>query len=126
MKQFFLALSCLLAAGQAIAGWSLLQESHDGILYVDLDGAEKTASGWTLDSSEDFHKVQRFDGKEYLSARARYELDCAAKKIRRLRVEIYPENMAGGGTLDANEQVQDWRVAESGSRDEAIWKSLCP
>ncbi len=125
MKRFFFLLASLAAAGHATAGWSMLQETREGILYIDRDGAAKTASGWTVDSSQDFHQIQLDQGKEYLSARARYELDCAAKKIRRLRAEIYPENMAGGGALDVNEQVQDWQIPEPGSRDGTIWKSLC-
>ena len=126
MKRPILAFACLLAAGHAAAGWSMLQETRDGILYVDRDAAERTGRGWKVDSSQDFHKVQLQEGKEYLSARARYELDCTSKQVRRLRLEIYPENMAGGGTLHVDDNAQDWRTPEPGSRDEAIWKSLCP
>lgn len=126
MKRFFLALGCLLAAGNAAAGWSMLQENRDGILYVDRESAEKTASGWIADISQDFHKIQQQDGREYLSARSRHALDCTAKQIRRLRVEIFPENMAGGGTLQVDDQPQEWHTPTPGSRDEAIWKSLCP
>ncbi len=126
MKRSFLVLACLLAAGHAAAGWSMLQETRDGILYVDREAAERTARGWTVDSSQDFHKIQLHEGKEYLSARTRYELDCSAKQLRRLRVEIYPENMAGGGTLHFDDNAQDWRAPGPGSSEEAIWKSLCP
>ncbi len=125
MNRSTVALVCLLAAGHAAAGWSMLQEDRDGILYVDREGADKTANGWVAEISQDFHKEQQQDGKPYLSARSRYELDCAAKKIRRLRQEIYPENMAGGGILQANEQPQPWLTPGPGSRDEIIWKSLC-
>ncbi len=125
MNRWTVTLGCLLAASQATAGWNLLQENREGILYVDRDGAEKTTSGWIADVSQDFHKEQRHDGQAYLSARSRHELDCAAKKIRQLRLDLFPENMAGGGTLYADEKPQAWRTPEPGSRDEAIWKSLC-
>ncbi len=125
MNRSTLALVCLLAAGHAAAGWSMLQEDRDGILYVDREGADKTANGWVAEISQDFHKEQQQDGKPYLSARSRYELDCVAKRIRRLRQETYPENMAGGGILQANEQPQPWLTPGPGSRDEIIWKSLC-
>ncbi len=126
MKRIFLALGCLLAAGNAAAGWSMLQENRDGILYIDREGAEKTASGWIADVSQDFHQLQQQDGREYLSARSRHALDCGAKQIRRLRIEIFPENMAGGGTLHTDDQPQEWHTPAPGSRDEAVWKSLCP
>jgi hypothetical protein len=126
MKRISVLLVCLLANAHAVAGWSLLQETGDGILYVDREAAEKTAAGWVLDSSQDFHKVQLHEGKEYLSARARYELDCTARKIRQLRVEIYPENMAGGDLVHTDDRAQAWQSLPPGSRDEAIWKSMCP
>lgn len=126
MKRIWLVMGCLLAAGPAAAGWSMLQETRDGILYIERDAAEKTPHGWVAEISQDFHKTQRQGDKEYLSARSRYELDCAAKKIRQLRIELFPENMAGGGLLLADEQPQDWRAPAPGSRDEVIWNSLCP
>lgn len=126
MKRSALALGCLLAAAHASAGWSMLQENREGILYIDRDSAEKTASGWVAEVSQDFHKVQRHGTHEYLSARSRHELDCQAKSLRRLRVELFPENMAGGGTLHADDQPQAWHKPEPGSADEAIWKGLCP
>ncbi len=126
MKRLSVLVVCLMANAHAVAGWSMLQETREGILYVDRDSAEKTAAGWVVDSSQDFHKVQLHDGKEYLSARSRYELDCAARKIRQLRVESYPENMAGGDPVHTEDLTQAWQAPQPGSRDEVIWKSLCP
>lgn len=126
MKRISVLLVCLLANAHAMAGWSMLQETREGILYVDRDSAEKTATGWVVDSSQDFHKVQLHEGKEYLSARLRFELDCAARKIRQLRAEIYSENMAGGEPLHTDDRAQAWQAPQPGSRDEAILKSLCP
>lgn len=114
-----------LAGSPAFAGWTLLQETRDGIVYVDRDSAEKTGSGWQVDSSQDFHRLQRIDGKEYLSARSRYDLDCGEKKLRTLSVELYPENMAGGDPVHAERRPGDWAVPEAGSPLEAIWKSFC-
>ncbi len=126
MKNAVMFAGLLMAASQACAGWALLQETRDGILYVDRDGAEKTANGWRVDSSQDFHKQQTRDGKDYLSAKSRYELDCSARKIRALSVELFPENMAGGDRVHADQKAGDWSTPESGSGMDAIWKSLCP
>jgi hypothetical protein len=84
-------------AGQA--GLSILRETRDGILYLDRESIEKQGSIQRVMSTQDFHRVQILDGHEYLSAKARYEVDCAAKKIRQVSLEVFPENMAmGGGT----------------------------
>lgn len=126
MKKTITFCCLLLVTGYALAGWSLLQETRDGILYVDRDGAEKTANGWRIDSSQDFHKQQLHDGKEYLSEKSRYELDCSAKKIRTLNVERFPENMAGGDKIHADAKASDWSMPEKGSRLDLVLKSMCP
>ena len=126
MTKTFLMACLLAAANHACAGWTLLQETREGILYIDRDGAEKTANGWRVDSSQDFHQQQTFDGKEYLSAKSRYELDCAAKKVRALRIEFFAENMAVGDSVYADQKVGDWSAPEKGSQAERLLGSMCP
>lgn len=125
MKKAALLAILLFAAGPGLAGWTLVEESHDGIVYIDRDGAEKTASGWKVDSSQDFHKLQRQGDHDYLSAKTRYELDCGSNKIRTLSNELFAENMAGGGALYEDAKPGDWVVPGKGSRLELIWASLC-
>ncbi len=125
MKKSALLLALLVASGPGFAGWTLVQESHDGIVYVDRDDAEKTANGWRVDSSQDFHKVQRHGDHDYLSAKIRYDIDCSAKKLRTLSVELFRENMAGGGTVHAVTKPGEWMVPDKGSSLEMIWFSLC-
>lgn len=125
MNKAFLTACLLAAAGQSFAGWTLLRETHDGILYIDRDGAEKTANGWRVDSSQDFHRQQTHDGKEYLSERSRYEIDCGAKKIRSLSVERFPENMAGGDVVHVDKKAGDWSMPAKGGAAETILNSLC-
>lgn len=124
-KKAALLIALLIASSPGFAGWTLVQESHDGIVYIDRDDAEKTANGWKVNSSQDFHKVQRLAGHEYLSARMRYDIDCGARKIRTLSMELFPENMAGGGALYANSSPGDWAMPEKGSSLDLIWSSLC-
>lgn len=125
MKKACLMTLLLVVAGHACAGWALLQETREGILYIDRDAAEKTANGWRVDSSQDFHQQQIHEGKEYLSEKSRYELDCGAKKIRTLTVQRFPENMAGGEMVHADTKASDWSAPEKGSRMEAVLKSMC-
>ncbi len=124
-KKAALLFALFVASGPGIAGWTLVQESHDGIVYIDRDDAEKTANGWKVDSSQDFHKLQRLGDHQYLSARTRYEVDCGARKIRTLSIELYPENMAGGGALHTHAKPGDWIVPDKGSSLDLIWSALC-
>ncbi len=125
MKKLVMLAALLFASCPVLAGWMLVQESHDGIVYIDRDDAEKTANGWKVNSSQDFHKAQRFGDNDYLSAKTRYDIDCAAKKVRTLSVELFPENMAGGGALHADSKPGDWIVPDKGSSLDLIWSSLC-
>ncbi len=126
MKKIILLLSCLwMMSGTAHAAWTMLKETRDGILYVDKDAAETVASGFKVLSSEDFHVMQNWQGKEYLTAKSWFELDCTGKKIRQLSFEIFPENMAGGGSLYADSKILEWVSPPAGSKHEAIWNSLC-
>ena len=125
MKKLIMTCSLIFSVSPVLAGWTLLQETRDGILYIDRDGAEKTANGWRIDSSQDFHRQQTHDGKEYLSQKSRYELDCGTKKIRTLSVERFPENMAGGDMVHADKKAGDWSLPEKGSEADLILSSLC-
>ena len=125
MKPSTLFFTLLMTAAPAWAGWSLVQETREGILYADRDTAEKTATGWQLNTSADFHKAQQHDGKNYLSAKARYELDCKARLIRSLSLDLFAENMGGGGSVHAEQRQSEWRVPDKGSQLEAIWSSMC-
>jgi hypothetical protein len=120
-----LIFTLLLTAANAWAGWSLVQETREGILYVDRDSAEKTAKGWQLNTSADFHKAQQHQGKNYLSAKALYELDCNAKSIRSLSLDLFAENMGGGGAVHTEQRPGEWLVPDKGSQLEAIWSSMC-
>lgn len=125
MKQRCLLLILLMAAANAWAGWTLVQETREGILYVDRDDAEKTAKGWQLNTSADFHRAQQYEGKSYLSAKARYELDCGAKTIRTLKLDLFSENMGGGGAVHTEQRAGDWVKPDNGSQLDAIWRSMC-
>lgn len=125
MKKLAMLAVLLLASGPGFAGWMLVQESHDGIVYIDRDDAEKTTNGWKVNSSQDFHKAQRLGDNEYLSAKTRYDIDCGAQKIRTLSVELFPENMAGGGALHADTQPGAWVVPDKGSSLDLIWSKMC-
>lgn len=121
---FFLLVTAPVAyAGQA--GLSILRETRDGILYLDRDSIEKQGEIQRVMSTQDFHRLQKLDGHDYLSAKAWYEVDCAGKKIRQVSLEVFPENMAMGGAVYKKTEPQPWSEAEDNSRLGVVWKGVC-
>ena len=120
---FLLAGVSVAHAGQA--GLSILRETRDGILYLDRDSIEKQGTIQRVMSTQDFHRVQNLDGHDYLSAKAWYEVDCAAKKIRQVSLEVFPENMAMGGAVHSKTEPQPWTDADDNSRTGVVWKGVC-
>lgn len=122
---FSLTLAVLSVAHAGQAGLSILRETRDGILYLDRDSIEKQGNIQRVMSTQDFHRVQNLDGHDYLSAKAWYEVDCAAKKIRQVSLEVFPENMAMGGAVYSKTEAQDWTDADNNSRPGVVWKGVC-
>jgi len=125
MRHYLISLMMVMLSWPAQAGLSILLETRDGILYVDKDGAEKQGNILRVMSTHDFHRIQKLNDKEYLSARAWYEVDCKEKKIRQVSLEIFPENMAMGGALHKDTEAQPWAAPDPGTRNGIIWKGIC-
>jgi hypothetical protein len=125
MRIFLFSLMMTMCCWPAHAALSILVETRDGILYIDKEGAEKIGNIVRVMSTQDFHKPQTLKSYEYFSAKAWYDVDCDGKKIRQVSLEIFPENMAMGGSLDNDTQVQAWITPDQGSRQAAIWKGIC-
>lgn len=125
MRRYTISLMLVMFCWPAYAGLNVLLETREGILYVDKDGAEKQGSILRVMSTHDFHRLQKLHGQEYLSAKAWYEVDCTEKKIRQVSLEIFPENMAMGGALHKDTEVESWATPEPGTRNGIIWKGIC-
>ena len=119
------SLLMVVVAMPAHAALDILRETRDAILYIDRAGIEKQGNIQRVMSTQDFHRLQKYNDHEYLSARAWYEVDCAAKKIRQVSLEIFPENMAMGGAVYSDKEVQDWQDPAEVTRHGAIWKGVC-
>jgi hypothetical protein len=75
--------------------------------------------------TQDFHELQTLGPHDYLSSRSVYEVDCADKKLRQIRIEVFPQNMAMGGLLQEDGQIQPWTMHDQGKLQSLIWKALC-
>lgn len=125
-KRTLLFILGLLMSSNAFAGWQLVKETREYILYVDLDAAEKNGAIVRLESSQDFHKMQTRGEHQYLSSKSITEFDCQKTLMRQIAFSIFPENMANGGPLVSEDQPhQDWVSPQTGSAAESVWQKAC-
>ena len=120
-----LLLLSLLISTDATSALAILAETREGLIYIDQQSVEKTASTKKVAITQDFHEMQTLGAHEYLSSRSWYEIDCAGKKLRQIRIEIFPQNMAMGGILQEDSQTQTWTTPEQGKLQSLIWTALC-
>ena len=104
---------------------TILAETREGLIYIDQKSVEKNANTQRVAVTQDFHDMQTRGAHEYLSSKSWYEIDCANKKLRQTRIEIFPQNMAMGGTLQEDSQTQEWTAPEQGNLQSLVWTALC-
>ena len=115
----------LLISTDAMSALAILAETREGLIYIDQNSVEKTADTQKVAITQDFHEMQTLGTHEYLSSRSWYEIDCAGKKLRQIKIEIFPQNMAMGGILQEDSQTQTWITPEQGKLQSLIWAALC-
>ena len=115
----------MLASTDAMSALTILAETREGLIYIDQTSVEKTTSTHKVAITQDFHEMQTLGTHEYLSSISWYEIDCAGKKLRQIRIEIFPQNMAMGGLLQEDSQTQAWTTPEQGKLQSLIWSALC-
>lgn len=115
----------MLVSTDAVSALTILAETREGLIYIDQTSVEKTTHTQKVAITQDFHEMQTLGTHEYLSSRSWYEIDCAGKKLRQIRIEIFPQNMAMGGVLQEDSQTQAWTTPEQGKLQSLIWSTLC-
>lgn len=115
----------MLVSTDAMSALTILAETREGLIYIDQTSVEKTTSTQKVAITQDFHEMQTLGTHEYLSSRSWYEIDCQGKKLRQIRIEVFPQNMAMGGLLQEDSQTQAWTTPEQGKLQSLIWTTLC-
>ena len=125
IKIFLLSVLLMSEAYAGQAGLAILRETRDGIIYLDLANIQQQGQIKRVMSSQDFHRKRTIDGHDYLSAKAWYEVDCAAKQIRQTSLEVFAENMSMGGAVHSKSEPLPWAAAEEQSLPGLIWRAVC-
>jgi hypothetical protein len=115
----------ILTSSDAMSALTILAETREGLIYLDQKSEEKNTRMQRVVVTQDFHEMQTLGTHEYLSSKSWFEIDCADKKLRQTRIEIFPQNMAMGGTLLEDSQTQAWTAPEQGKLQSLVWTALC-
>ena len=115
----------MLISTHAYSALTILAETREGLIYIDQSSLEKTTSTQKVAITQDFHEMQILGTHEYLSSKSWHEIDCAGKKLRQIRIEIFPQNMAMGGILQEDSQTQTWTSPDQGKLQSLVWSALC-
>ena len=67
----------LSVANYASAGWQIVKETRDGILYIDPDSIEKNGEYIKAVSFQDFHVMQSRSDKSFLSKK----VECGSRLL---------------------------------------------
>ncbi len=114
-----------LISTDAHSALTILTETREGLIYIDQSSVDKTTSTKKVAITQDFHEMQTLGTYEYLSSRSWYEIDCAGKQLRQIKIEIFPQNMAMGGVLQEDSQTQAWTTSEQGKLQSLVWTAIC-
>lgn len=124
-RKFLLMAVFLLITNYASAGWQIVKETRDGILYIEPDSIEKSGDYIKAVSFQDFHKMQSRSEKSFLSAKFKNEYDCKKIMFRQLELMLFPENMANGELLFNETDVQNWVAPQPDSAEDALLRIAC-
>jgi hypothetical protein len=117
----FLLVMLSAVATPASAEWTEIGKNQAGTQYfIDLTTLKKSARprAWVMASFSKRSELGIF------SAKTLDEIDCSEGKIRALARRYYTEPM-GGGTVESDDRLGEWRYVTPNSAEEHIASILC-
>lgn len=114
------------SANVELVGWTPFMDTGTGVLMVQTEPAEASATGVTrLWVRFEFYQPFKYDDLMIRSMREQTELDCAKHASRMLRADVYPYlNLKGPAHVDDHPD-QSWKVAGADSPAGQMLKVYC-
>ena len=128
-RKIITGLLLFLNANLLFAQWVGISSSDDRggySVYVDPDSGVSigdTVNFWLL---YDFKMLQKTTSTSYLSYEIQLEINCNKQIGRILRSIDYLEPMGEGKPVRTSSKVQDWSSLNPYTKDELIWRIVCP
>lgn len=113
-------------AGNACAGWTVIDTRDSERTYVDLDSARRstgTSKIWTMLDYSDRQYVT--DSVHFQSIVMLYEFDCVEQRKRILQSTMYEGAMRDGGSVYTSMVVKPWEYVQPGTIDDLKFKAAC-
>jgi hypothetical protein len=108
------------------ANWEFVADNDNGTHFlVDFQNIRKEGNyvrAWVLTN---FAKPQRVSGRDILSLRSRYELNCPKEQIRNLAIQAFSNRNASGEVIGADDSSGNWYEPAPRTPDWEILKSVC-
>ncbi len=112
----------------APAQWELLGTSaaNGGMdVYVARSAIQRRGSLAQMWDLWDFKTPRAFEGKRFLSARNKYEYDCAGARRRMLATMGFSEHMARGAVVGSGDETLQWEPIPPAGPLRDYWKTAC-
>jgi len=108
--------------------WDLLgtSDAEGGIdIYVARATIRRAGASAQMSDLFDFKRPHTTDGRRYLSARNRYEYDCAGTRRRMLGSVGFADHMGRGATVASFSDALPWESVPAAGPARATWRVAC-
>ncbi|WP_367848217.1 surface-adhesin E family protein [Rhodoferax sp. WC2427] len=107
-KPLLLPLLWALACGPALASWVRIATSETSVFYVDSEIPPKVGANVMVWVLRDHTTPQVGPGGPYASSKDQIEVDCAARRVRRIYGSAHPEPMGQGKMVYSEHGPMSW------------------
>jgi hypothetical protein len=108
--------------------WVLLgtTEANGGMdVYVAQSSIRRSGASAQMSDLWDFKSAHVFEGKSFLSARNRYEYDCAGARRRMLSTTGFSGHMGQGAVVASGNSTLAWQKVPPGGPIHDYWTTAC-
>lgn len=109
-KALLLPLLWALACGPALADWVRISSSEASVFYIDSAIPPKVGSNVMVWMLRDHTTPQVGAGGPYASSKDQIEIDCAARRVRRIYASGHPEPMGQGKMVFSEHGPMSWNA----------------
>jgi len=127
MVRLFLCTFLVLSSGPACAEWVQVSEGDEAGKTIYMDPATKRRNSNLVQMWQfsDYRTVQTVGGVRFLSAKEKWEFDCAEARSRVIELKEFSGNMGSGTVVFTNSEVGKWIPVIPGSIGHTVWKVVC-
>lgn len=109
-KRVLLPLLWALVCGPVLADWVRISSSETSVFYIDSAISPKVGANVMVWVLRDHTTPQMGLGGPYASSKDQIEIDCAARRVRRIYASEHPEPMGKGKMVHSEHGPMSWNT----------------